>query len=153
MTKPLTIPGAPVPDDRASGATATDVALRGSIAGLALATGYIHSTLGGPLFTLNALGYVVAAVAMIVPLGIAIRCRWVIRLGLMAYAGTAIVGWLLIGPRYDVAYLAKAIEVALIALLAVDFVRMDRDRIAGLRRSASDAVRARPWKHRHDTLH
>jgi hypothetical protein len=153
MTKPLTLPGSRVHDHRASGTTATDVVLRGSIVGLALATGYIHSTLGGPLFTLNALGYGVAAVAMIVPLGIAIRCRWLIRLGLMAYAGIAIVGWLLIGPRYDVAYLAKAIEVALIALLAIEFARNDTGRIAGLRRATADAVRARPWRYRHDTPH
>ena len=37
-----------------------------------------------------------------------------------------IVGWLLVGPRYDVAYLAKVIEVALIALLAIESVRSSR---------------------------
>ena len=62
---------------------ATDVALRAAIVGLALATGYIHLTLGGLLFTLNAIGYFTAAVAMVIPLALAVRFRWVVRLGLM----------------------------------------------------------------------
>jgi hypothetical protein len=146
VTKPLTLHGAPVLDDRASGTRATDVALQGSIVGLALVTGYIHSTLGGPLFTLNALGYVVAAVAMIVPLGIAVRHRWLIRLGLIAYAAMAIVGWLLVGPRYDVAYLAKGVEVALIGLLIFDFVRHDGNPLAMVRRASADALERLPWR-------
>ena len=40
-----------------------DVAIRVAIVALALTTGYIHYTLGGLLFTLNALGYLTAAVA------------------------------------------------------------------------------------------
>lgn len=112
----------------------SDVAIRLVIVGLTLATGYIHSTLGGPLFTLNAIGYAVAGVAMIIPLGIAIRFRWLVRLGLMGYAATAIVAWYLTGPRYDIAYVAKATEVALISLLAIDFVRHDGNPIALLRR-------------------
>ena len=104
---------------------ASDVALRAVIVGLALATGYIHSTLGGLLFTLNAVGYAVAAVAVIVPLAMAVRFRWVIRLGLIGYAATTIIGWALQGPYYQTAYIAKAIEVALIVLVAVDFARMD----------------------------
>ena len=102
-----------------------DVILRIAIVGLVLGTAYIHSTLGGLLFTLNATGYVVAAIAIIVPLGLAIRFRWVIRLGLMGYAATAIVAWAVQGPYYSTAYIAKAIEVVLIALLAIDFARMD----------------------------
>jgi hypothetical protein len=102
-----------------------DVALRVSIVGLALATGYIHSTLGGLLFTLNAVGYLVAAVAMVIPLSLAVRYRWVVRLGLMGYAATTILGWAIQGPYYSTAFIAKGIEVALIVLLAIDFVRMD----------------------------
>jgi hypothetical protein len=110
------------------------VALRIAIVGLTLATGYIHSTLGGLLFSLNAVGYGVAAVAMVIPLGLAIRFRWLVRLGLMAYAATAIVAWYLTGPRYDIAYIAKAIEVVLIVLLGVDFVRHDGNPITVFRR-------------------
>jgi hypothetical protein len=94
--------------------------VRIAIVGLTLATGWIHLTLGGMLFTLNGLGYVVAALAMLAPLALAARFRWLIRLGLIGYALAAIVGWYLTGPRYDVAYLAKAIEVGLIALLLLE---------------------------------
>jgi hypothetical protein len=102
-----------------------DVVIRIAIVGLTLGTAYIHSTLGGLLFTLNALGYLVAAVAIVIPLGLAIRFRWFIRLGLMGYAATAIVAWAVQGPYYTTAYIAKAIEVVLITLLAVDFARLD----------------------------
>jgi hypothetical protein len=111
-----------------------DVVIRIAIVGLVLGTAYIHSTLGGLLFTLNALGYLVAAVAMIIPLGIAIRYRWFIRLGLMGYAATAIVAWAVQGPYYTTAYIAKAIEVTLIVLLAVDFARMDGNPVTVVKR-------------------
>ena len=104
---------------------ASDVVLRLAIVGLALATGYIHSTLGGLLFTLNATGYLVAAAAMVVPISLAIRFRWVVRVGLIGYALTAIVAWAIMGPYYSTAYLAKGIEIALIFLLVVDFLRAD----------------------------
>ncbi|HEX5824127.1 MAG TPA: hypothetical protein VFY18_06695 [Candidatus Limnocylindrales bacterium] len=102
-----------------------DVIIRIAIVGLVLGTAYIHSTLGGLLFTLNAVGYLVAAVAVIVPLALAIRFRWFVRLGLIGYAATAIVAWAVQGPYYTTAFIAKGIEVALIVLLAVDFARMD----------------------------
>src|SRR3954454_16585145 len=102
-----------------------DVVIRIAIVGLTLGTAYIHSTLGGLLFTLNAVGYVVAAVAVIVPLALAVRFRWFIRLGLMGYAATAIAAWAVQGPYYTTAYIAKAIEVTLIVVLALDFARMD----------------------------
>jgi hypothetical protein len=102
-----------------------DVVIRIAIVGLTLGTAYIHSTLGGLLFTLNALGYLVAAVAVVIPLGLAIRFRWFIRLGLMGYAATAIVAWAVQGPYYTTAFIAKGIEVVLITMLAVDFARID----------------------------
>jgi hypothetical protein len=119
----------------------TDVVLRLAIVGLALATGYIHSTLGGLLFTLNAVGYLVAAVAVIVPLALAVRFRWIIRLGLIGYAATTILGWAIQGPFYSTAYLAKGIEVALIVLLAVDFARMDGNPITVIRRELASFMR------------
>jgi hypothetical protein len=102
-----------------------DVIIRIAIVGLTLGTAYIHSTLGGVLFTLNAVGYLVAALAIVIPLGLAIRFRWFIRLGLIGYAATAIGAWAIQGPYYSTAYIAKAIEIALITLLAIDFARMD----------------------------
>ena len=111
-----------------------DVAIRAAIVALTLATGYIHFTLGGLLFTLNAAGYAVAAIAMIVPLALAVRFRWVVRLGLIGYAATAIVAWAVMGPYFSTAYIAKAIEVALIVLLAIDFARHDGNPITVVRR-------------------
>jgi hypothetical protein len=102
-----------------------DVVIRIAIVGLTLGTAYIHSTLGGLLFTLNAVGYVVAAAAIIIPLGLAIRFRWFVRLGLVGYAATAIAAWAVQGPYYTTAYIAKGIEIVLITLLVVDFARMD----------------------------
>src|SRR5262245_996777 len=111
-----------------------DVAIRAAIVALALATGYIHYTLGGLLFTLNALGYLTAAVAIAIPLALAVRFRWAIRLGLMGYAATTIVMWAIQGPYYSTAYVAKIVEVALIALLAIDFVRHDGNPVGVIRR-------------------
>jgi hypothetical protein len=129
-----------VSQSRTAGLTPASVVLRAGIVGLTLGTAYIHATLGGLLFTLNALGYVVAAVAMVIPLGIAIRFRWVVRLGLMGYAAATIVGWAIQGPYYSTAFLAKGIEVALIALLAVDFVRADGNPVDKIRSELAAAL-------------
>jgi hypothetical protein len=112
----------------------SDVVVRAVIVALTLATAYIHSTLGGLLFTLNAVGYVVAAAAIVVPLAIAVRFRWIVRVGLIGYAATAIVAWAVMGPYYTTAYVAKAIEVALITLLVIDFARHDGNPVAVVRR-------------------
>jgi hypothetical protein len=112
----------------------SDVVVRAAIVALVLGTAYIHSTLGGLLFTLNSIGYVVAAVAMVIPLALAVRFRWVIRIGLIGYAATAILGWAVMGPYYSTAYVAKAIEVALIVLVAIDFVRHDGSPFSVVRR-------------------
>ena len=108
--------------------------VRLAIVGLTVATGWIHLRLGGTLFTLNAVGYFVAAAAMVAPLAIAIRCRWLVRLGLIGYAATAIVAWYLTGPRYDIAYVAKAIEVVLIVLLALEVSAYDGSPLRRVRR-------------------
>ena len=117
--------------------TVAGVALRFGIVALTLGTAYIHSTLGGMLFTMNATGYAVAAVAMIVPIALAVRFRWFVRLGLIGYALASIIGWVIMGPRYDTAYLAKAIEVSLIFLLAVDFLRADGNPVKVVRREVA----------------
>lgn len=112
----------------------SDVVIRAAIVGLALATGYIHLTLGGLLFTLNAIGYVTAAAAMVAPLALAVRFRWFIRLGLMGYAATTIIAWAIQGPYFQLAYIAKGIEVALIGMLVIDFARMDGDPVGVVKR-------------------
>ena len=118
----------------------SDVVVRAAIVALTLATGYIHFTLGGLLFTLNAVGYAVAAIAMIAPLALAVRFRWIVRAGLIGYAATAIVAWAVMGPYFTTAYIAKAIEIALIALVAVDFARHDGNPIAVARRELATFV-------------
>ncbi len=117
----------------------TDAAIRAAIVGLALATAYIHSTLGGLLFTLNATGYVVFAIAIVAPVATASRFRWLVRIGLVGYAATTILGWAITGPYYSTAYVAKAIEVALILVVAVDFVRFDGNPVAKVRTELATA--------------
>ena len=102
-----------------------DVVLVAGTVILTLATAYIHSTLGGLLFTLNAMGYTVLAVALIVPIPLFARFRWGIRLALLAFVLATIGGWMMFGARYDVAYLSKAIEVVLIGFLLVSIYRFD----------------------------
>lgn len=111
-----------------------NVALRLGIVALTLATAYIHTTLGSMMFLANAAGYVVLAVAMIAPLPIAARYRWLIRAALLAFVVVTIGGWVLFGARYFMAYLDKAIEIALIVLLLVEMVRYDGGPAKVLRR-------------------
>jgi hypothetical protein len=92
---------------------------------LTLATAYIHSTLGSPLFYLNTLGYVVLAVALVAPLDLARRFRWLIRIGLLLFTLGTIGGWIVFGARYDVAYIAKGIEVVLVILIVWSIYRYD----------------------------
>ena len=117
-------------------------AMGAAIVLLTLATGWIHLTLGGTLFTLNGLGYVAAAIAFVAPLAIAHRFRWLVRLGLMGYALATIVGWALMGPRYDLAYVSKAIEVVLIMLLVVEIRAYDGNPIDRARRAIGTLARA-----------
>ena len=114
--------------------TATDLALRGATVILAMAAAYIHWTLGGLLFTLNALGFAAGAIAMVVPFEFAERHRWLVRIALAGYAATTLTIWALQGPRYSTAELAAVIEIALIALLALDFARRDGNPIRSVHR-------------------
>jgi hypothetical protein len=102
-----------------------DVVLVAGTVILTLATAYIHSTLGSLLFTMNAIGYTVLAAALIVPIPLFARFRWLIRLGLLGFVLATIGGWILFGARYDVAYFDKAIEVVLIGFLVVSIYRFD----------------------------
>ena len=101
------------------------IALRVTVVSLALATAYIHFTLGSLLFLANAAGYAVLAVAMVAPVGIVVRNRWLVRAALLGFTTVTIVGWALIGPRFMLAYVDKGIEIALVALLVVEMFRYD----------------------------
>jgi hypothetical protein len=108
---------------RAAGAVLT-----AAIVGLTLATAYIHSTLGGLLFTLNALGYLGLAALIVIgaaaPVAIVERFSWFPRLALIGYTGMTIAGYLVMGPYFTLGFIAKGIEVALVTLLVVDIIRV-----------------------------
>lgn len=115
-----------------SNQTATNL-LRIAVVGLALATGYIHVTLGGLLFTLNAIGYATLALAMVLP-GPAARGRWLVRIALLGFTTATIAGWVAFGARFPLAYLDKGIEMALVLAVAVDLWRTDGSPIVIARR-------------------
>ena len=118
--------------DRASGRT-WGVALLVAIVVATLATAYIHYTLGGLLFLLNALGYVTLAALLVLPIGFLQRLRPLVLLALMGYAAATIVGWLIMGPYFTLAYVTKAIEVGLIGLIAIELWRTRADIVPALR--------------------
>ena len=102
------------------------IGLTTGIVELTLTTAYIHATLGGVLFTLNAIGYVVLAVAVAVaavaPAALR-RFGWVPRIGLAGYTAATIGAYLVMGPYFDLGLIAKAIEVAILTLLTADLLR------------------------------
>lgn len=95
------------------------IVLRIVVVVLTLATALIHAGLGGLMFTLNALGYLGLAAAMVLP-GPFARIRWLARLALVAFTMATIGGWLLIGARFPLAYLDKAIELVLVVFLVFE---------------------------------
>jgi hypothetical protein len=98
--------------------------LTAAIVELTLTTAYIHYGLGGVLFTLNAAGYVALALGVAVtaayrfgPIG---RFGWLPRLGLAGYTALTIGAYLVMGPYFALGWVAKAVEVAILTLLAAD---------------------------------
>ena len=107
--------------------TALAVGLTIAIVDLALITAYIHLTLGGTLFTLNAIGYAALAAALVasaIPHPFVARFAWLPRVALGAYTAVTIVAYLVVGPYFSLGWVAKGVEVAIIALLAADLVRL-----------------------------
>jgi hypothetical protein len=96
-----------------------------AIVELTLTTAYIHLSLGGALFTLNATGYAALAMALLIsslwPVGLIGRLAWVPRVALAAYTMATIVGYLVMGPYFSLGWIAKAVEVAILTLLAADW--------------------------------
>ena len=122
---------------------ATGAVLTVALVGLTLATAYIHSTLGGLLFTLNALGYLGLAGLIVIgaaaPVAVVERFSWFPRIALLGYTGMTIAGYLVMGPYFTLGFIAKGIEVALVALLVVDVFRVYGSPM-GMVRSALDSV-------------
>lgn len=110
---------------------------------LTLTTAYIHSILGGLLFTLNAIGYAGLAILIVVtsavPAAIVQRLRWAPRAALAAYTMVTIGGYLVMGPYVALGWATKAIEVALLGGLAV-IVSRDHGGIRGLIAEARASV-------------
>ena len=125
-----------------SGRTA-GVVLTAAIVVLTLATAYIHLGLGGLLFTLNGLGYAGLAALIVIgaaaPMPIVQRFAWFPRLALVGYTAMTIAGYLVMGPYFTLGFIAKGIEVALIALLVVDVIRVYGSPM-GLVRNAIESV-------------
>jgi hypothetical protein len=119
------------------------VVVTAAIVGLTLATAYIHFNLGGLLFTLNALGYAGLAglivVAAAAPIPLVDRFSWMPRVALLGYTAATIVGYLIMGPYFTLGFIAKGIELALIAILVVDIVRVYGSPM-GMVRTAVDSV-------------
>jgi hypothetical protein len=124
----------------ASAGDTLGIMLRVAIVVLTLSTAYIHSTLGGMIFTANAVGYTVFAVLMVVPIAIVSRYRWVVRAGLVGFALGSIFAWVFMGGRFTLAYVDKAIEVGLIAALLVEMWRYDGGPINVLRKLIALAI-------------
>ena len=106
----------------------TGVLLTVGIVALTLTTASIHFSLGGLLFLLNAAGYATAAVAIVVaawaPHPLIARFSWLPRVGLIGYTLVTIVGYLVMGPYFTLGFIAKGVEVVLIALLVTDILRV-----------------------------
>ena len=109
-----------------------DALLVALIVGLTLATGYIHFWVGGTMLLLNAAGYATLALATVVTAVFFRRFLPLVLMALAAYAAVTIVGWLIMGPYFDVAYLAKAIEIGLITTILIYLRRNSEDTRAAI---------------------
>jgi hypothetical protein len=99
------------------------VLLAGVVIELTLATALIHLDLGGTLFALNGIGYLLFAAAYAVtavPSGIGDRWGWLPRIGLAGYAAVTITAYLVIGPYFALGWITKGIELAIIGLVLAD---------------------------------
>jgi hypothetical protein len=89
------------------------------IIALTIATALIHIYLAIPMtlvmFYLNGLGYLALVAALYLPQFSAYRRQ--IRWALMAFTAVTILGWVVIGERTPIAFVDKAIEIALLVLL------------------------------------
>jgi hypothetical protein len=128
---------------RSAGSTWLAVALTATIVELSLVTAYIHFTLGSALFTLNAAGYAALAAAVAIgaiPHPLLDRLSWLPRVSLAAFTAVTIGAYLVVGPYFTLGWVAKAVEVAILILLAADVVRV-YGTPAGLARAALSTLR------------
>lgn len=113
-------------DNGRSGA-ALALGLTVAIVDLAMISAYIHLSLGGTLFMLNAVGYGALAAALVasaVPHPFVRRFAWLPRVGLAGYTAVTIGAYVVMGPYFSLGWVAKAVEVAILVLLAADLARL-----------------------------
>jgi hypothetical protein len=114
------------------------------IVALTAATAYIHLTLGGLLFLLNGLGYAgligLILLAATPPHPLIARFDWFPRVALIGYTAVTIGGYLVMGPYFTLGWITKGIEVALIALVVVDVVRVYGSPQGMLRRAIASVL-------------
>lgn len=134
------------------GKRAAGVLLTTAIVGLTLATAYIHLGLGGLLFTLNGLGYAGLAALFVIgvvsPVEIVRRFSWFPRFALIGYTAMTIAGYLVMGPYFTLGFIAKGIEVALIAALVLDIVRVYGSPMAFVRTALGSIAPVLPGRFR-----
>ena len=122
----------------------TELALAAATVELTLITAYVHLTLGGALFTLNAIGYAALAAALAasaLPHSAVRRLAWLPRLALAGYTAATIGAYLVIGPYFTLGWVAKGVEVAILTLVAADLV-LRYGSPGGLLRAVTTTVRA-----------
>ena len=106
--------------------TTPRIILTGVILELTLATAFIHFTLGGTRFLLNAAGYVALGTAYVaaalLPIPAIRRLAWLPRVGLAAFASVTIVAYLVMGPYFTLGWVTKGIELAIVLLVAADLL-------------------------------
>ena len=73
-----------------------------------------------PGLILNGVGYVVLLAALYLPISALSRFRGTIRWILVGYTALTVVLWVLVGPRVEIAYADKVIELLLILLLLIE---------------------------------
>jgi hypothetical protein len=126
--------------------------LTAGILGLTLVTASIHLGLGGVLFTLNGLGYLGLAVLVLLgaaaPMPIVARFSWFPRLALLGYTAMTITGYLVMGPYFTLGWIAKGIEVALMALIVVDILRVYGSPMGFVRAALSSVAPVLPARFR-----
>jgi hypothetical protein len=96
---------------------------------LTAATAYVHLTLGGTTFLLNAFGYAVlgaAYAATLAPTSIVQRIAWLPRIGLGGYAVVTIGAYLVDGTYFPLGWITKAVELAIVALVTVELLNAYR---------------------------
>ncbi|HEX7172012.1 MAG TPA: hypothetical protein VF365_05320 [Candidatus Limnocylindria bacterium] len=106
--------------------TTPRILLTGVILELTLATAFIHFTLSGTLFLLNAAGYLALGaaylVSVVLPMPAVRRFGWLPRAGLAAFATITIGAYLVIGPYFTLGWVTKGIEVAIVLLVIADLL-------------------------------